>query len=560
MADPVTIANTGVDPLTGSYLSADRRKAIFKSTRVSGFSGGGDGGGALAIRPQTNLVEQLQKQNSEQSTVNSAQDAQIQQNNQSLGVLQETLNQINNNLSSLITGINNLGQQINAENLEEQKNLQLQQESERKLNEMDVRLGKERILETKITSALAEPIKRIEKKISNVFGDIMGAMTTLFMGWLSNQGIETLKALASGDTEKLNEIKGDIVKNIIASIAVFSGVKAGFSLLMRTISGLSTRIARMTANILTAPFRAAAAGVRAAVSGGSAPRPGGGKPGSPPGGKPGGRFNVLGGILSIASGTLNFLNGEYVDTALNALTITPMGGKFGTAIRVGAGVLVGLDEIAEMLGSNLTGADPKLLRQKREELKKAQEQARQQTQAQTQPAAQPQTPLMGDNKNGTAGVEPNDAGKLDLPPAPQETLMGSPASKEPVMETSIEQEPTMEGSTPPPAPPTPESQPAITGVPEQNLKGLEGEISSLSMPTSNTPTEANIQAPPKPQDPLGTLPELTPNVIIAEPGKNTSQVIPPQEQQSLNDVPFIPSGNSDNFYVLYSQVSYNVVI
>jgi hypothetical protein len=70
---------------------------------------------------------------------------------------------------------------------------------------------------------------------------------------------------------------------------------------------------------------------------------------------------------------------------------------------------------------------------------------------------------------------------------------------------------------------------------------------------------ANIQAPPKPATPVGTLPEAKPNIIMAGGGRDRTQTMVAQ-QEPLTDVPFIPSSNTDNFYVLYSQMNYNVVM
>ena len=73
------------------------------------------------------------------------------------------------------------------------------------------------------------------------------------------------------------------------------------------------------------------------------------------------------------------------------------------------------------------------------------------------------------------------------------------------------------------------------------------------------PPAADVQALPKPATPVGTLPEAKPNIIMAGGGRDRTQTIASQ-QQPLTDVPFIPSANTDNFYVLYSQLNYNVVM
>jgi hypothetical protein len=59
---------------------------------------------------------------------------------------------------------------------------------------------------------------------------------------------------------------------------------------------------------------------------------------------------------------------------------------------------------------------------------------------------------------------------------------------------------------------------------------------------------------------IGPEPEPKPNIVYAPSEPSAS----PQQQSFSNgpasDVPFIPSSNMDNFYTLYSQINYNVVM
>ena len=59
---------------------------------------------------------------------------------------------------------------------------------------------------------------------------------------------------------------------------------------------------------------------------------------------------------------------------------------------------------------------------------------------------------------------------------------------------------------------------------------------------------------------IGPEPEPKPNIVYAPSGPSASPQQQPLSTGPASDVPFIPSSNVDNFYVLYSQVNYNVVM
>lgn len=537
MADPFTIAQTGVDPITGSYLSSERRKAIFRSTRVSGFSGGGGGvegerGGAIVVRPQTSLVDR-------------AQNLQIQQSQQSVGVIQQSLDVINVRVVDLTNSLNQLRIQNQLEGAVEQKNLKDQQESERKLNERQIRQGRENLLERRIVAALVRPVQNIQKKVVGLFDRIMGAMTTLFFGWLTNQGIETLKAFTSGDSKKLEEIKNNVIKNVLFTIGAFAAIKIGFGLVMRTITGLTFRLAGLTARIALAPFRAAGGllsklfglGSTAANTAGKVPiTTSGGKVLSRSGnfldkflgatknlgrGATGllrGAGNVASKVftpLAIGAGTYRMAKGDIVGGLLSYGSAIPGVGLGFAALDVarefgfGKGTFFGRKEeaptakVKPTLTSTPPAAAPSV-----------------QSQTPAPPSVQPQTPATPQLSEISFGVD----------------------TKNELNAFSDMQTPAATESTSP-----------------YGMINSEGLQQKLEQPTK-TVTPANIKPPTKTLTPVGTLPEPKPNIIIAGGGQDRTQIAAPQQQEPLTDVPFIPSGNTDNFYVLYSQLNYNVVM
>lgn len=262
-------AQSGERPEGGYYTSNERVQlqkfslgrirtlpsSVFKKNAGSGgggkgIIGGGGGGGssnkssAIVVRPQVSLIDQTQN-------------SRITQTQKYVGTLQKSLNVIAANIRFLNDGIQNTSKQLKLEGIVERKNLQDQKESEKKLNERNVRIGKENLLEKRITAALSRPIVSLQKNITGLFDRIKNSLTTLFFGWLTNQLIETIKAYTEGNTKKLEEIKSHVIKNVLYSVGAFTAIKIGFDLVIRTITGLSLRLAGLTAKVISAPFKAA---------------------------------------------------------------------------------------------------------------------------------------------------------------------------------------------------------------------------------------------------------------------------------------------------------------
>lgn len=529
MADPVTIAQTGVDPVTGSYLSSEKRKAIFRSTRVSGFTGGGGGGeiergGAIIVRPQTSLIDRTQN-------------LQIQTTQQSVGALQQSLDFIRINVQTLYDGINNLGKQLQLEGALEEKNLKDQQEAERKIAERRIRLGRENELERKIIASLSKPIAAIQQRLTGLFDRIMGSMTTLFFGWLTNQGIETLKALSSGNSKKLEEIKDHVIKNVLYSAGAFAAVNIGLGLLLRTVTGLTAKIIGLTARIALSPFRAAgsligkilglgsaarlapsasrAAGTRAAVTGstnmmtkffnsirsfnpfargaaGAAARTGG-------------RFVPgLGTFVSGGLAAYDFSKGNVVGGLLNTAAMIPGFGIPFSLARIGYGAATG-----EFNGLQQSSQKPET-------------KAKQPTPLPTPaPAPVPQQPVSNPQVNM-------------MPQAAELTLTPPQLQPQPPVKSNNE-----------------------TSVPD--LSNVSTDYSKVfQMPS--VISSSQIQKPLSQPQIIEPLSAPKPNIIIAGGGRDRTQVATSSQQEPITDVPFIPSGNTDNFYILYSQLNYNVVM
>jgi hypothetical protein len=317
--------------------------------------------------------------------------------------------------------------------------------------------------------------------------------------------------------------------------------------------------------------------------------------------KPGGGGGRGPGIFKMAwaavESFMNFKNGEYVDAVM------PIVATFGPGKFIKGLFAVGYaaDNIAEVFGKNIFGKDPnkekeaKIIfeeeKNKRKEQNPKEKSTSSTSAAEVAPVANPQTPLMGDKKDdksetdpknmtpgpvpGSAKIEPtSDAGAAPAAaPAAASTTASTTASSPmtsmapQASELSLNNPPgaLVPGQRPDKALTSEQFKAATQAREEAKVQGLSGKeleiyVANAAM-NAGTPSTASISSPDPKQTPnVGALPEPTPNVIMAG-GQGGSQQSPtPQAPSAGSDTPIINSSNPDNFYVLYSQLNYNVVI
>jgi hypothetical protein len=518
-------------------------------------------------------------------------EAQKEQNvkqTQEISGLRTTVEALRTETSTLNNGIGSVSNLIQQDAAVEKQQEQQEAVRESRLLETKVRMGKESQLEQSITNALAAPVQALQPKISNIFDRIGSALFTLFAGWLTNQGIEALKASAEGNKTELEKIRDRVLNAFGDVIKVFTVIRTGFGLIIGTITTLAGRIAGFVTKLALAPIKALTNTIRGApllqnVFPGPK-KPGGG------GGRGPGIFKMA---WAAVESFMNFKNGEYVDAVM------PIVATFGPGKFIKALFAVGYaaDNIAEVFGKNIFGKDPnkekeaKIIfeeeKNKRKEQNPKEKSTSSTSAAEVAPVANPQTPLMGDKKDdksetdpknmtpgpvpGSAKIEPtSDAGAA---PAAASTTASTTASSPmtsmapQASELSLNNPPgaLVPGQRPDKALTSEQFKAATQAREEAKVQGLSGKeleiyVANAAM-NAGTPSTASISSPDLKQTPnVGALPEPSPNVIMAG-GQGGSQQSPtPQAPSAGSDTPIINSSNPDNFYVLYSQLNYNVVI
>ena len=551
MPDAVTIANTGVDPISGSYLSPERRRAIFeKSRNVSSniFKRGGplvainrqpDDGASALVQTQSQTITSLREEvNTLRTRVNSFDDV-IRIQTQTIGGLQEQVGGLKTEVTDFSGALSRITDVIAYDSVLEQNRTKQEQEEQRRATERGLRVGRESLLEKTIQGALVAPVQKIAQKAQSILSKVAQFFTTLFAGWFANKGIEVLKALSEGNGKKLEEIRDNVLKGLgIAAGALFL-LNGGFFAIAATITRLSLKIGGWlikntigrffgalgklltsagSAIVSTAKAGVAAitgTGVKAATSVEAKAASAAVKRGTGLGAKfLGGLLPVAGGVIEANSAKESFERGNPLAGSLHstsaALSFSEAAGISIPFVWTAGLITSGLGYAADFTGIGQNKKEP----------------------PKKQAAVTPQTPVVPKNKT---------------PNAP--TPAGNEQSFDQKMGDLTSQASKIDWTKPP-------QFGEVNINPEQ---GTPAQVSSQS-------TQADIKTPAQTSKiatlPLnvGPAPEPTPNVVYKRIGSSAQQQYGAAPTGgSVNEVPAISASNPDNFYVLYSQVNYNVV-
>ena len=127
---------------------------------------------------------------------------------------------------------------------------------EEQLAQQQLREGKESLVEKKMQTALAAPLQKIGAKAQSVLGGLVKFFSTILLGIIGTRGIKVLSALISGNKEKLEEIKGKILKELGVATGIFLAINGGLAIALRSVIRLTAFIGRVAfTNLLARPIR-----------------------------------------------------------------------------------------------------------------------------------------------------------------------------------------------------------------------------------------------------------------------------------------------------------------
>ena len=462
-------------------------------------------------------------------------------------------------------------------------------EKEKRLAESGARSGQESLLETKIQSALSEPINRIGNQVSFGFQNLMGFITTLLGGWLTVQGIETIKAYQEGDKKSLDDIKNSVIKTLLIAGGIFGIVNFGIIRFTSTIVGLVGKIGKFVLSNtigklfggISSLFKSAskvatgagakkvAAGTRVVATGAGEGLGGIWRSFKGAGeGLIGNVGKIFKGVLKGASPLVNPILGtvDFMQRKGEGQTnIQAGGGAISSVLTSEAGIKLGskspgwtkLPSMALLgaggyalggMGSDiLTGVNKSEENQKPEVAKVTSENVTTLPKETPKPEVAPVTSMIPPASN--LQINQPDASKI------KQYEQAWQNKDNPLARRKIEGAWNNMSSE--------EKQQAKDWA---TSKGYDWK--EMKLPDIDTSVQKAPQITPAETSKLSTVPfnvgpepEVKPNIIYTSPESSPS----PPPQQALksgpaSDVPNISSSNPDNFYTLYSQINYNVVM
>lgn len=572
------MANSDLQPATvstpirsGTILSQNFRSSVL----------GGEVSNSPIARDNLSLVQNRQRQLDLESS------AAIVDQQQSFTLFNTGIQNLRTDIGKLSSGLNSIALLLQQDAATEQNRILTEQEQERRLTEQEIRIGKENEIEQKIQNAVTEPAQRMVPEVQNLFGGVQTALAYLFGGWLTAETAKSITTAGQESTNLFTDLKFDILKKIGIVAGGLLAIGAGFNMVKRTMGSIIDNLWKL---FIPKPKLGSGSGLGGALPG-------------------------LGKFVGFLSGYLNLKNKEYTDSILLAMSAASMApGPIGAIGKI-AGLAFTADEIAEAFGKNIFGDErDKIVDQIAQRFMGKTEAPPAQaapptstppsgaTATPTTPAVPPAPSSGTQAPTGAPQVAPQQTMTgQDMTPATQTAAPASPLSPERISQFeqawSYRNNPMARGRIedawgklsdqeklqakewaaskgynwsemrlPDPVTTTqaiPETR--ITPMPAvASAAGVTTTTAQTSSFTQTTAAEITPQPqisniPREPQQ-VGQLPEPNPRITMMGPFSGTAKPQPPPiTNGALTDVPLINSSNPDNFYVLYSQLCYNVV-
>ncbi len=230
-------AVTGINPVTGEYLSTKERITIFRKRRI-------DVGKVFGRRTDLSKYGAIVKAPKPMSLENRVADIEsmVMTIGDKFKKLQDFV--INNELLNRKFAIKD-------EQLKLKQDERLAFEKQEEENENEKKLNK----------TLSVPMTRVAKKAQGFLSSLMKAFGFLFGGWLTDKAFKFLDDEKSGDKDKISEIKEKVISSTAQVLGVFLFMNAFIAKLPAIIAGVATSVASL--GVLIGKFLLNPAGLKA---------------------------------------------------------------------------------------------------------------------------------------------------------------------------------------------------------------------------------------------------------------------------------------------------------
>lgn len=179
----------------------------------------------------------------------------IRQQQQALVNINSGLASLSLQLQALNQSITDISIQIKGDAVLDDIREQERLKRERTLAEQKIRQGKEGTIERKLQAVLQKPLQKIAAKANFTLAKLGQFFTILLGGFLANRAIQFISALAQGNKEKLKEITDKIVGELAQVAALFLLINGGLGLALTGLLRFGSFVTRLAfRNLIAKPF------------------------------------------------------------------------------------------------------------------------------------------------------------------------------------------------------------------------------------------------------------------------------------------------------------------
>ena len=169
----------------------------------------------------------------------------LSQNSLTLTSISSQLQNVSVQVASLNTSLSGIKENLALNDRLERQREAAKQNRERILAEQGLREGKESALERKIQNALTYPLRRLGQKTRGILARLVDFFFILAGGWLTSTGIDLLKALSDGNTDKIRELQSRFTKGLLVIGGIFTALQVGIGVTINLLARFVGTVARV---------------------------------------------------------------------------------------------------------------------------------------------------------------------------------------------------------------------------------------------------------------------------------------------------------------------------
>ncbi len=204
-------------------------------------------GGIRAVRRSVSsgVFRPIQRPEAVQAQPDSITTNLLNQNSLTLTSISSQLQTVSQQVASLNFSLNGIKENLALNDRLERQREAAKQNRERILAEQGLREGKESALERKIQNALTSPLRRVAAKTRGILARLQDFFLILAGGWLTSTGIDLLKALSDGNTDKIRELQSRFTKGLLVIGGIFTALQVGIGVTINLLARFVGTVARV---------------------------------------------------------------------------------------------------------------------------------------------------------------------------------------------------------------------------------------------------------------------------------------------------------------------------